>query len=181
MEKFISFIAEMSHRWFLSFVILVIAVVFSGVIITRAQVQATPKQPIPYSHRIHVEAGVQCLFCHSSALRSTMAGIPSVEKCMGCHAVITTESEAIQAVTTIWEQGKLIPWNRVNHQPDFVFFSHQPHMSAGLNCETCHGNVSQMDVVRPVFRMDMGWCLDCHLKQPAEKVARLADCLTCHK
>jgi hypothetical protein len=30
-------------------------------------------------------------------------------------------------------------------------------------------------------KMDMGWCLDCHLKQTENKVAHLADCLTCHK
>jgi hypothetical protein len=29
--------------------------------------------------------------------------------------------------------------------------------------------------------MDMGWCLRCHLEQPQEKVARLADCIACHQ
>jgi len=38
-----------------------------------------------------------------------------------------------------------------------------------------------MAAARPVRRMDMGWCLNCHLEQPEEKVARLADCLACHK
>ena len=168
-------------RFIIFITLLIIVGVAGAILLTRAQVLAAPDQPIAYSHRIHVKAGIQCLFCHSSALRSAVASVPSVEKCMGCHAVIATESEAVQAVASYWAQGKPIPWNRVNRQPDFVFFSHQPHMGAGLNCETCHGDVGRMDVIQPVVKMDMGWCLDCHLKQPEEKVARLADCLVCHK
>lgn len=168
-------------RWLVLIVLLIVIGIVGGVLLTRAQVLAAPEQPIAYSHQTHVEAGVQCLFCHSSALRSPVAGIPSVQKCMGCHTVIATDKPAIQEVTGYWERGEPIPWVRVNTQPDFVFFSHQSHLSASLNCETCHGDVGQMEVVHPVVKMDMGWCLDCHLKQPEEKVARLADCLTCHK
>ncbi|HKZ83774.1 MAG TPA: cytochrome c3 family protein [Anaerolineae bacterium] len=168
-------------RWFLVIALLIVVAVAGGILLTRAQVFAAPEQPIAYSHRVHVESGVQCLFCHSSALRSDVAGIPSVQKCMGCHSVIATDSLLIQEVSGYWERGEPIPWVRVNTQPDFVYFSHQPHLGAGFNCETCHGEVGQMEVVHPVVKMDMGWCLDCHLKQPEEKVARLADCLTCHK
>lgn len=170
----------MSRR--LVFIVLLIVVgIVAGILLTRAKVMAVPEQPIPYSHQVHVEAGLQCLFCHSGALRSPVAGIPSVQKCMGCHNVIATESPAIQQVAALWERGEPIPWVRVNKQPDFVFFSHQPHLGAGQSCETCHGDVSQMDVARPVGTRDMGWCLDCHLNQPEPKAARLADCLTCHK
>ena len=168
-------------RWLLFIPLLIVAGIAGGVLFTRAQVLAAPEQPIAYSHRAHVEAGVQCLFCHPSALRSPMAGIPSVQKCMGCHAVIEADNPAIQEVAGYWERGEPIPWVRVNAQPDFVFFSHQPHLGAGLNCETCHGDVGSMTVAQPAVKMDMGWCLACHLKQPEAKVARLADCLTCHK
>jgi c(7)-type cytochrome triheme protein len=168
-------------RWLIFISSLIVAGVVLGVIFTRAQVYAAPEQPIAYSHRTHVEAGLQCLFCHSSPLRSDVAGIPSVQKCMGCHTIIDTDNEAIQTLTSYWENGQPIPWNRVNQQPDFVYFSHQVHLRAGVNCETCHGDVGSMTVDRPVVKMDMGWCLECHLKQPEDKVARLADCLTCHK
>jgi len=158
-----------------------IAVVAFAVLVSWRLVLAAPAQPIAYSHRTHVEAGVPCLFCHFSALRSDVAGIPSVQKCVGCHAVIATDRPEIQKLVGYWERGEPIPWVRVNVQPDFVYFSHQPHLGAGLNCETCHGDVGRMTVAQPVVKMDMGWCLDCHLKQPEEKVARLADCLACHK
>jgi c(7)-type cytochrome triheme protein len=100
---------------------------------------------------------------------------------MDCHQVIATEKPAIQPLREYWTNGEPIPWVRVNPQPEFVYFSHQVHILASINCETCHGNVAQMDVIRPVERMDMGWCLNCHLKQPEEKVSRLTDCVTCHK
>ncbi len=171
----------MLSRWPLLIALLLVVGIGGGIILTRAQARAAPSQPIAFSHRTHSEAGVQCLFCHSGAVRSAVAGIPSVQLCMGCHAVIAPESEAIQTVAGYWERGEPIPWNRVNRQPDFVYTSHQPHLGAGLNCETCHGNVAQMDVAQPVLRMDMGWCLNCHLQQPEEQVARLTDCLACHK
>lgn len=161
--------------------LLVIAGIAGGIYLSRAQALAAPEQPIAFSHQTHTEAGVQCLYCHPGALRSQVAGIPSVQKCMGCHTIIATDSPNIQAVTGYWERKEPIPWVRVNVQPDFVFFSHQAHLGASLNCETCHGDVGQMDVIQPVVKMDMGWCLNCHLEQPAEKIARLADCLACHK
>src|SRR3990172_6269840 len=169
-------------RWlFPVSLLLIVVMVAGGILFTRAQILAAPEQPVAYSHQTHVQAGVQCLFCHSGALRSSAAGIPSVQKCMGCHAVIQTDDPVIQEVVRYWERGEPIPWVRVNVQPDFVFFSHQPHLGASLNCETCHGDVGNMTVARPAVKMDMGWCLDCHLKQPEAKVARLVDCLTCHK
>lgn len=171
----------MKRFWWIGVIILVFGVLIVGVFLTRAQVYAAPEQPIAYSHQVHIEAGVQCLFCHSNALRSPIAGIPSVQKCMGCHAVIDPDNPEIQKVTQFYENGQPIPWVRINEQPEFVYFDHQPHLGAGLNCETCHGNVGQMNVTRQVAKMDMGWCLDCHLNQPEEKVARLSDCLTCHK
>lgn len=172
----------MKRYWFPGFIILMVVGIVAGIFLTRAQVLGAPEQPIAFSHQTHVQSGIQCLYCHSNPLRSAIAGIPSVEKCMGCHTVIATDSPIIQEVTNYWERGEPIPWVKVNVQPDFVYFSHKPHLSTGINCETCHGDVGQMTVNRPVVKMDMGWCLDCHLDQPdPAQVTRLADCLACHK
>ncbi len=168
-------------RRFLTVLLIVAVGVGAAIAITRVRLLAAPEQPIAYSHQTHVEAGVQCLYCHTQALRSTIAGIPSVERCMGCHTVIATEDETVQQLASYWERGEAIPWARVNYQPDFVYFSHRPHMGAGINCETCHGNVAAMDEARPTLRMDMGWCLECHLEQDPEHEARLLDCMACHK
>ncbi len=171
----------MKRFWWLGLAILILGALIIGGVLTRLQVYAAPEQPVAYSHRVHVEAGVQCLYCHPSAIQSPLAGIPSVEKCMGCHKVIKTDSPEIQQIASYYEGGEPIPWVKINTQPDFIYFNHQPHLGAGLNCEACHGNVGQMDITKQFVKMDMGWCLDCHLKQSEEKVGRLADCLACHK
>lgn len=155
--------------------------IIGGILLTRASLLAAPVQPLPFRHDTHVEAGVQCLYCHTSATSAEIASLPSVQKCMGCHTTIATEEKSIQNLTGYWERGEPIPWKPVNEQPDFVYFSHQPHLGAGVNCETCHGNVGQMGVARPAVDMDMGWCLNCHLDQPEQDAERLADCLICHK
>lgn len=163
--------------------VLLIAVIGAGVaiLVTRARLVAAPEQPISYSHQTHVEAGIQCLYCHAQAARSPIAGVPSVERCMGCHTTIATQNETVVKLADYWERGEPIPWARVNKQPDFVYFSHQPHLRVGINCESCHGNVGAMEETRSVVRMDMGWCLDCHQEQEPEHVARLVDCTACHK
>jgi hypothetical protein len=140
--------------------------------------QAAPSQPVPFPHIQMVQAGVPCLFCHSDATRSPSAGIPSVEKCMGCHQVIAKDRPAIQQIAGYFQRGEPISWERVNKLPRHVHFTHQVHVASGLNCERCHGDVGRMVITRqPVF-MDMGWCLDCHTKQP--NAAQLQDCVICH-
>ena len=172
----------MSRRFLLiSGIIILLIVIGGGIFLTHARALAAPDQPVSYSHKTHIAVGIQCLYCHVEATRSEIASIPSMEKCMGCHRFIATETEAIQEVIQYWESGEPIPWVRVNVQPDFVYFSHQPHIQSGLNCETCHGDVSSMDITKPVVKMDMGWCIECHLDQSDAQVERLVDCLACHK
>ncbi|UCH60169.1 MAG: cytochrome c3 family protein [Anaerolineales bacterium] len=171
----------MNRFWFFSFLILLVVGILTGILLTRIQVFSAPEQPIAYSHKTHIEAGIQCLYCHSSPLRSDLAGIPSVKKCMGCHNVIANDKPEVQELAGYWEREEPIPWVRVSSQPEFIYFSHLPHLGTGLSCETCHGDIGQMTVTRPVVKMDMGWCLDCHLKEPQPKATRLADCLACHK
>ena len=161
--------------------LLILALLGAGIVLSRRSASTAPEQPIPFSHATHDRVGVQCLFCHPGPLRSDVAGIPSVQKCADCHRTIAVESPAVQELMAYWEAQRPIPWQRVTQMADFVFFSHQPHLGAGVNCEACHGPVASMSVTRSMNDMDMGWCLECHLDQPVEKVARLADCVACHK
>jgi len=171
----------MSKRRLFVLVLIALALLSGVAYAWSNRAAAAPDQPIAFQHRSHVEAGVQCLYCHSSAMRSDIAGIPSVQKCMGCHATIAADREPIKQLKGYWERQEPIRWQRVTPMIDFVYFSHQPHLGAGVNCETCHGDVGKMTTARQQVNMDMGWCLDCHLKLPSEKTARLADCLLCHK
>lgn len=169
------------NRALLGWVFIFVLLVSAAIVLTRAKALAAPNQPIEFSHQKHADAGVECLFCHSQAQRSDSAGIPSVQFCIGCHQTIATESEQIQVLQGYWDRQEPIPWVAVNDLPDHTFFSHRVHLSARVSCETCHGPVASMAQLKPLNTMDMGWCLTCHLKQPDEKVARLADCLACHQ
>jgi hypothetical protein len=106
--------------------------------------------------------------------------MPSVEKCMGCHAQIDPQNPEIVKLAAYWKDQKPVPWVRVNHLPRFVYFSHQVHVTAGgIQCETCHGDVGHMTVDHPVVQMNMGWCLSCHEKQPNH--VQLVECNVCHQ
>ncbi len=160
-------------------VVLVLIAAAAGFYVTRSR--AAPAQPIDFPHKVMVSAGVPCLYCHNTAIKSPTAGIPSVEKCMGCHKIIATTAPRIVTLRTeYWEKQKPIEWVKVYDLPRFVYFSHEVHVvGAALNCETCHGNVGQMGVAQAVALTNMGWCLGCHEKQ--QNAEQLMDCVVCHK
>ena len=147
-----------------------------------------PVQPIPYSHKLHAGTmRIPCLYCHSSADRSRHAGIPAVETCMNCHRVTKTDSPAIKQLTAIYESGLPLEWKRIHALPDHVFFDHRPHVNGGILCQTCHGEVQEMEVVSQRMSMRMGNCLGCHRDAhdalPAgSKIARGPEhCYACHR
>ena len=132
---------------------------------------------MPFSHRVH--AGVNeigCRMCHAYAEHSTVAGIPSMARCFGCHKFVARDNPDVQKVVQTYQDGKVLAWNRVYRVPDHVFFTHERHVAAGLRCQTCHGEVQQMDVVRQASPLTMGWCVECHRQRHAP-----TDCLVCHK
>jgi len=157
-------------------VVIIVAVVALAILVPKTQ--AAPEQPIAFNHQAMVQMDIDCLFCHTDARRSDAAGIPSVEKCMGCHKVVDTTVPVIQQVAGYWQRQEPIPWVRVNVLPRYVFFSHEVHVNFGINCENCHGDVGHMSVDQQVVTMNMGWCLDCHEKQPGRY---LTDCAICHR
>ena len=49
-----------------------------------------PIQPIHFSHKIHAgDNQIDCKYCHSGARTSAVAGVPSLNVCMGCHNTIS--------------------------------------------------------------------------------------------
>jgi hypothetical protein len=133
-------------------------------------------QPIDFSHHHHVtEIGLDCQVCHVYARRSPVAGIPSVQRCAGCHEQVLTEAPEVQKLLEFWEAEEPIPWVRVHDLPDHVRFSHKRHVLGGVDCAECHGDVGQMEAAVQVESLSMGWCLNCHQEREASR-----DCLICH-
>jgi hypothetical protein len=147
-----------------------------------------PQQPVPYSHQLH--AGVlkiPCQYCHSGVLKTRSASIPSVSTCMNCHKVTKTDSPAIKTLAAVYASGEPLRWERIHTLPDHVYFDHRPHVSAGILCQTCHGEIQTMQVVSQHMSMRMGNCLGCHRDPrnalPADsKISRGPDhCNACHR
>ena len=149
--------------------------------------QQPPAQPIQFPHKLHVGLGIQCLYCHPGALRGPSPGLPTETKCWGCHQQIAktfsgTSPELTKLVDYV-KNNKPIKWVPVAQVPDFVHFTHRPHIAAGLNCETCHGDMSKVNIAENPQVMNMGWCLNCHRTRFAndpERLTKLTDCGTCH-
>lgn len=147
--------------------------------------QAAPEQPIQFPHRRHIAFGVQCLYCHPGAWRGPSAGLPTQTKCWGCHQQmqITQTSELLKPLVQAVENNKPIQWVPVAIVPDFVQFNHRPHIAAGVNCEDCHGDMSQVDIAENPQTFNMGFCLKCHKARSEnnpELRTKLTDCGTCH-
>ena len=143
---------------------------------TTETVDTPSVQPIDFSHHHHVtEIGLDCQMCHVYARRSQVAGIPSVQRCAGCHEQVLTDAPEIRRLIEFWENKEPIPWIRVHDLPDYVRFSHKRHFLAGVNCAECHGDVGQMEHAVQVESLTMGWCLNCHQEREASR-----DCLICH-
>ncbi|MEO1011399.1 MAG: cytochrome c3 family protein [Bacteroidota bacterium] len=56
-----------------------------------------------------------------------------------------------------------VEWIRIHNLPDFAYFNHSQHVSvAGIECQTCHGPVEEMEIMYQYSPLTMGWCIDCH-------------------
>jgi len=125
-----------------------------------------PYQPIPYSHKLHAGTlGMDCRYCHRTVEESYSASVPDADTCYGCHKNIKTESLALQPLRDAFSdetQNTTIDWVKVHLLPQFAYFNHAVHMRANVGCKSCHGRVDQMEIVRQVEPLSMGWCLECH-------------------
>jgi Cytochrome c7 and related cytochrome c len=128
----------------------------------------SPDQPIKFSHAIHAgQNGTACIYCHSYAPYSKMAGIPPENVCMNCHLIVRSGARTgafeIAKILSAYENKKPVKWVKVHNLPDHVFFSHAQHVGAGgVICSECHGQVEKMDRITQEGDLAMGWCINCH-------------------
>ena len=122
-----------------------------------------PVQPIAFSHKLHAgEYQIDCLYCHMYANRSTVAGLPSLKKCRDCHLPQGPPKGEVRKVAEHLKEKKPIRWVKVYDLPDHVYFTHKRHVRVGVSCASCHGEIREMDRVRQVRKLQMGWCVNCH-------------------
>jgi cytochrome c551/c552 len=182
------------NKVYITFLVLVLFVVGGYYVVQAAiglgrQQNYQPEQPIYYSHKVHAGTNqISCLYCHGGAWESKMAGVPSLNVCMNCHAAIneykgeamfrengkevdgTAEIQKLYSYTgydpkagKYTEPGKQIEWVKIHNLPDHVYFNHSQHIRAGkVQCQTCHGSITQMGEVKQFSELSMGWCINCH-------------------
>jgi hypothetical protein len=158
---------------------------------------SAPEQPILFMHSVHAgDNQIPCMYCHYTADRAASAGVPAVRTCVGCHVPGSSvagaspsqaalgfptaerdslwNAEALKLVD-YWQRQEAIPWVRVHKLPEHVRFPHSMHVNVGLQCQTCHGPVQEMEEVYRFSSLQMGWCVDCHRGQtelsPEEQTA----------
>jgi hypothetical protein len=138
-----------------------------------------PAQPVPFSHKIHVgQLGMDCRYCHSFVETAAHSNIPATQVCMNCHSHVQKDSPKLAAVRESWQTGRPIEWIQIHKTPDYVYFNHAAHVNRGVSCASCHGDVSEMEVVYHKEPHSMAWCLECHRQpenhlRPVEHVTNL--------
>ena len=144
--------------------------VIDGLYSIGVQQNYEPRQPIAFSHKVHAgQYEIECKYCHTGAAKGKSANIPSANVCMNCHTqikvgTITGEGEIAKIYAAV-ENNKPIEWVRIHNLPDLAYFNHAQHVNVGgIQCQTCHGPIEEMDVVKQYSALTMGWCIDCHRK-----------------
>lgn len=124
---------------------------------------AGPRQPLPFSHRHHVrDDGIDCRYCHTSVEKTASAGMPATEVCMTCHSQLFSDVALLRPLRESLRTGQRLRWTRVHDLPDFVYFDHSAHVTHGVPCRECHGQVDEMPLTMRVHSLQMQWCLSCH-------------------
>lgn len=138
--------------------------------------RAVPPQPIPFNHKAHAEANIECVDCHKNAEKKWVAGLPDLDECMLCHQSIATDDEQVQKLIQLTSMGvKKVNWVRIYDLPDFVFFSHKQHAKAEVSCRECHGPVETREVLAQELSINMISCMKCHGERGASN-----ECFLCH-
>ena len=152
------------------------APVWLSIFLCLAAGQAS-EQPIAYSHKQHLALGLHCLDCHSRADTGSAATLPSVRKCMLCHAKLAANKPEIQKLAAYAGKNLEVPWRRVYgfDREALVKFQHAPHFRAKITCDRCHGDMTQVTTADVLVKHSMGSCLSCHRQNRASE-----DCAACH-
>jgi hypothetical protein len=135
-----------------------------------------PDQPLPFSHRTHVRAGAQCQACHAAPGNGAQMTLPAGAVCMTCHRNMPASRPGLVKLAEYARLNQPVPWVRVYQLLPGVTWTHRPHLQAGVQCQTCHGAVGELDAMAKVTAITgMATCVTCHQQQQASTA-----CVTCH-
>ena len=135
----------------------------------------------PFSHREHLEMGLECSGCHAAAASSTKADdnlLPSPQVCRGCHeaGVIPRRPPALATPVTKFSHALHLQMSSItaplianmidqgNYLQPALAANVRSRLSSINRCEACHRGLEQSDAVTPAALPNMADCLVCHAK-----------------
>jgi hypothetical protein len=120
---------------------------------------------------------LDCKDCHTNPEPGKLMTFPETSKCMLCHVTVAKDKPSIQKLAEYSKSKQAIPWVRVYTVLPGVAWNHRTHLQGGVKCETCHGQVRQMEAMSEVTSVTtMYSCLNCHEMNQAKTA-----CDTCHQ
>lgn len=148
-----------------------------GTPVRPTRVPPAPTQPLPYSHRQHIEQGLECRDCHTNPDAGKLMTFPATSTCMSCHRTLPAGYASLKKLNDLAASGQPIPWVRVYQLPDYVYWDHATHLAARIGCEVCHGPMAERDVTAQETNVvTMIGCQTCH-----EKRQVYMGCDDCHE
>ncbi len=156
----------------------VVALLVGGAVARRAPALGA-KQPLPMSHKRHIDKEMKCRACHQGVEGEALASFPTLADCMDCHKTPQGQDPAEPEVRVFATRNQGIAWVRYNRLAGHVYFSHAAHVTlASMKCEQCHRDMSTLNQAptEADVHLDMSDCVACHRGKHAS-----LDCLACHK
>ena len=156
-----------------------VVVALAGAVAARRAPAAVAVQPLPMSHKRHIDKQMKCRACHQGVEGQALASFPTLADCMDCHKTPQGQEASEPALRIFAARGQEIAWVRWNRLAGHVYFSHAAHVTmANMKCEQCHRDMGAVDaaVSEADIQMKMRDCVACHRSKHAS-----LDCLACHK
>ncbi|WNG16739.1 cytochrome c3 family protein [Cystobacter fuscus] len=141
--------------------------------------------PVRFDHKQHLEAGAECTSCHDSARTSASVkdrNLPGHEECETCHDLDAAKKGAKTdppSACNVCHPGfdatvHLAP-PKLDAPPANLNFNHQLHVQKKVDCATCHGAMTDVQLATRQQLPKMATCLKCHDGHQAPK-----ECGACH-
>ena len=140
----------------------------------------------PFSHRLHLGMGLECVGCHTSAATSTKVEdnlLPAKSVCLACHEDAEIPAPPLTRVSKFshalhLRMGNVAPFiaTAIDHQhyleaPGDI----RRHLNSRNPCQACHRGLEESDQVTSAALPQMADCLVCH-----SKIEAPFSCEDCH-
>lgn len=134
---------------------------------------AKKSDSIIFSHKAHMDRGVDCLACHQNIEGSTdvrESHLPTMDTCSMCHGE-DVGSKCAKCHTVPDEPAK------VKRPETGLHFSHKNHLGrVNGDCKACHARIAKSTRTSSLKLPTMDDCISCHRKDYGS-----LKCLTCHE